>query len=229
VVGVQRTAEEIGRAFPGTKVIISSAEKLVLEVPDEPSLVLATPQAEPKAVGGYAAAVILDADKSLGRAELRVGEESLRRWLAVTALVRPAASQGTVLIVGDAAERTVQALLRLDPVGYSERELAERSAASLPPGVKLVSFTGDEPTLFSALEHLELPAGVTVVGPYPLEYGDAPSSAPPAKDASARLNLISPLDQAADLVAAVKLMLAKRSSRKLPGSFRCQVDPQIVS
>ena len=65
VVGARRTAEELGRAFPGTTVITSAGEAVVSEVDGRPALVVATPGAEPPASGGYGAALLLD---SLGAA-----------------------------------------------------------------------------------------------------------------------------------------------------------------
>ena len=59
--------------------------------PPSPALVVATPGAEPVAEGGYGAALLLDGWALLGRADLRAGEEALRRWLNAAALVRPRA------------------------------------------------------------------------------------------------------------------------------------------
>jgi primosomal protein N' (replication factor Y) len=78
VVGVQRTTEEFGRAFPGTRVLSSSADARVTAVDDRPAIVLATPGAEPPARFGYAAAVLLDGAALLRRADLRAGEEAPR-------------------------------------------------------------------------------------------------------------------------------------------------------
>ena len=47
VVGARRTAEELGRAFPGTTVITSGGDAMVAAVPGEPAVVVATPGAEP--------------------------------------------------------------------------------------------------------------------------------------------------------------------------------------
>jgi primosomal protein N' (replication factor Y) len=81
-VGSQRTAEELGRAFPGVSVRVSGAgasEGVLGEVPSGPALVVATPGAEPVAVGGFAAALLLDAQVGAGE---RDETETLRRWLA---------------------------------------------------------------------------------------------------------------------------------------------------
>src|SRR5208337_3380009 len=60
VVGARRTAEELGRAFAGTPVVTSAGDAIVAEVAARPALVVATPGAEPRAAGGYGAALLLD-------------------------------------------------------------------------------------------------------------------------------------------------------------------------
>ena len=49
VTGAARTAEELGRAFPGVPVRTSGGQHVLAEVPAEPALVIATPGAEPVA------------------------------------------------------------------------------------------------------------------------------------------------------------------------------------
>ncbi len=88
VVGARRTAEELGRAFPGTTIVTSGGDAMVAHVPDAPALVVATPGAEPVAEGGYGAALLLDGWALLGRQDLRAAEDALRRWMAAAALVR---------------------------------------------------------------------------------------------------------------------------------------------
>jgi hypothetical protein len=66
VTGAGRTAEELGRAFPGTPVVVSGGAAVVETVPPAPALVVATPGAEPRADGGYAAAVLPPEAEVLG-------------------------------------------------------------------------------------------------------------------------------------------------------------------
>ena len=107
VVGARRTAEELGRAFPGTTVITSAGEAVVPEVADRPALVVATPGAEPRASDGYGAALLLDSWALLGRQDLRAAEDTLRRWMAAAALVRARAMAGggVVAMVADRRSR----------------------------------------------------------------------------------------------------------------------------
>lgn len=218
VSGIVRTAEELGRAFPGTVVRQASAEKPLTEVDDTPALILATPGAAPRASHGYAAAILLDAEQMLGRAELRAGEEALRRWLAVTSLVRAGEDGGTVMLVADPSLREAQALLRLDPVGYAERELAERRSAGLPPAAKVVTIEGSEASLAAMADRLELPPGVDRLGPF--EVAQKP-------DPLYRFTLRAELSVGAALVAAVRSLVSVRSAKK-EEPVRVRVDPQVM-
>ncbi|WP_412867056.1 primosomal protein N', partial [Cellulomonas sp. 179-A 9B4 NHS] len=80
-VGSERTAEELGRAFPGATVRVSGARAaggVLASVPDRPALVVATPGAEPDAPSGYAAAVLLDAAVASAGSRLGAEPDALR-------------------------------------------------------------------------------------------------------------------------------------------------------
>ena len=164
VVGAMRTAEELGRAFPGVRLVTSGRDGVLDEIPAEPALVVATPGAEPRAVDGYAAALLLDGWALLDRPDLRAGEEALRRWLSAAALVRPAAEGGKVVIVADSGRRPVQGLLRWDPWWASARELADRQAVHLPPDVRLAEVTGTLASVEDLLAVAHLPKAADVLG-----------------------------------------------------------------
>ena len=102
-------------------------------VPGGPALVVATPGAEPVATGGYGAALLLDGWALLGRQDLRAAEDTLRRWMAATTLVRSRGDGGVVAVVAESTMPTVQALIRWDPVGHAEAELDARAEVGLPP------------------------------------------------------------------------------------------------
>ncbi|MDQ1616909.1 MAG: hypothetical protein QOJ60_2848, partial [Actinomycetota bacterium] len=171
-VGSRRTAEELGRAFPRVPVHSSEGDRTLAVVGPEPALVVATPGAEPVAAGGYAAALLLDGHVLLGRPDLRSAEESLRRWLAAAALVRPASEQGVVVLLADPAQPAAAALVRWDPVGFGERELAERVATRLPPAARLASLTAAAEPLRAFLEAARLPPGTELLGPVPVRRRD---------------------------------------------------------
>ncbi len=168
-IGAGRTAEEIGRAFPGIPVVNSSGPKVRATVPAEPALVIATPGAEPVAAHGYGAALLLDGGVLLGRPDLRAAEETLRRWMAAAALVRPASGGGRVVIGADGSLAAVQALIRWDPAGHAAAELAARRELGFPPAVAMASLEGGEAAVLSAIDRLELPARAELLGPVALD------------------------------------------------------------
>lgn len=136
IIGARRTAEEIGRSFPGTRVITSGAGEVHASVGSDPAIVVATPGAEPVAEGGYASVLLLDAWASLDRPDLRASEEAVRRWFAAAGLCRAWADGGVVVLCGAPSHVTippVEALVRWDPQWFAGRELAERAELSLPP------------------------------------------------------------------------------------------------
>lgn len=218
VTGAVRTAEELGRAFPGVKVRTSGGESVIPAVPDEPALVIATPGAEP--VGTYDAALLLDGWALLGRPSLRAGEEAVRRWLAAAALVR---AGGTVLVHADAALPAVQALIRWDPVGYSERELDDRSELGFPPAVRMAAVTGSSDAVASLLS--SVPPGFEVLGPVKLDRGGAPGA---QEEEQVRALLRAPRSRGAALARALHAAQAARSARKEGGGVRVQLDPAEV-
>ena len=219
VVGAERTAEELGRAFPQTPVRQSVGGRAVSGVPDKPAIVVATPGAEPPAEGGYSGAVLLDTALLLLRPDLRAAEEALRRWLNVVALVRGGADGGSVIAVGESAGRALQALVRVDPGGFAARELAERAEARFPPTVRLVRIEGPPEALTELLSLARLPEQTEVLGP--VENGLMPGTDQPVS----RLTLRAPRATGAALVLAVKDAVAIRSARKSEGALRVLVDP----
>jgi len=242
-VGARRTAEEIGRAFPGVPILNSSGSAGRPQVPDGPAIVVATPGAEPVAPTGYGAALLLDGRLLLGRPDLRAAEETLRRWLAAAALVRPARRGGQVIVGAEAAVSTVQALIRWDPAGHAEAELAARRELGFPPAVAMASIDGSQEAIMDALDRLQLPPDAEVLGPVPLDGSDPDADHqvdgvtdgsgalklgldPDVGDGSRLRALIrAPLAQRKALSAALHALAAGRSARKLGGGLRITVDP----
>jgi primosomal protein N' (replication factor Y) len=223
VTGAARTAEELGRAFPGVPVRTSGGQHVLATVPAEPALVIATPGAEPVAAGGYAAALLLDGWALLGRPSLRAAEEALRRWLNAAALVRPA---GSVVVLADAALPAVQALIRWDPVLFAERELAERAELGFPPAVRMASVTGAPEALAEFVGAASLPSQAEVLGPVPVEAPAGPGvSAETLERALIRINRGDGLA----LARALHTAQATRSARKDGGPVRVQLDPAEVA
>lgn len=231
VVGAERTAEELGRSFPGTPVRQSSAGQVAATVPATPAIVVATPGAEPHAEGGYAGAVLLDTPLLLLRADLRAAEEALRRWLNAVALVRGGAEGGSVIAVGESAGRALQALVRVDPAGFASRELVDRGEAHFPPAAKLLTVEGGAEALAEFVALAQLPPHAEVLGPVelPAERRAGTAAATGALEGQlSRLTLRAPRAEGAALVRAAKDVSAIRSARKSEGALRVRVDPVAI-
>lgn len=223
VVGARRTAEELGRAFPGVPVRTSGGDTVLATVPAKATVVVATPGAEPVADGGYGAGLLLDAWALLSMPDLRAGEESLRRWLNAAALVRGEPDGGTVIVVAPGELRPVQALLRWQPRWHAERETAERSALHLPPAARMAAITGTAIGVRDLLDAAALPAGTEVLGPMPDPGGSR--DGPPVE----RLLVRVPRRLGGELATGLKQAAAQRSARKVPDPVRIELDPQRIA
>ncbi|ODR25307.1 primosomal protein N' [Mycolicibacterium porcinum] len=225
VVGACRTAEELGRAFPGTSVITSGGDAVLDAVGEGPALVVSTPGAEPIAAGGYGAALLLDAWALLGRQDLRAAEDTLRRWMAAAALVRPRTDGGVVAVVAESAISTVQALIRWDPVGHADAELDARGEVGLPPAVHMAAIDGTTTAVEALLDTAQLPDVAETLGPVELPFG---ARRPPGLDADAevsRMLVRVPRDGGLELAAALRRATAVLSARKDQQPCRIQIDP----
>jgi primosomal protein N' (replication factor Y) len=230
VVGARRTAEELGRAFPGVTVHTSGAGDVLTSVSGKPSLVIATPGAEPVAENGYAATLLLDAWASLDRPTLDASEEALRRWLAAAALTWGASQGGIAVLCGAPMHTTmplVEALVRWDPVWFAARELAERVELSLPPAVRMAQLVGARVAVQRGVEVADLADSVEQLGPLPwAPVAQAPASGA-GEDVAPKIQLLLrvSLEDGPALTAALSRMKAVRSARKEREPISVRVDP----
>ncbi|ODT96631.1 MAG: primosome assembly protein PriA [Pseudonocardia sp. SCN 72-86] len=219
VTGSRRTAEELGRAFPGVGVRQSGGGIDVLAGVDAgPGIVVATPGAEPPAEGGYGAALLLDGWALLSRPDLRVAEETLRRWLAAAALVVPHGDGGRVVVVEEAGVPVVQALVRWDPAGHAASELAARAEVGFPPAVRMASVEGSAAAVKEIADAAER-GGAEVLGPVELEGG------PPGEEPKERALLRVPRARGRGLAATLAAAQSTRSARKATDPVRVRMDP----
>lgn len=239
VVGARRTAEELGRAFPDVPVHTSGAGAVLTSVTDKPSLVIATPGAEPVAQNGYAATLLLDAWASMDRPTLDASEEALRRWLGAAALTRGASDGGVTVLCGAPTHTTlplVEALVRWDPAWFVARELAERVELSLPPAVRMAQLVGPRVAVQQAVELAGLGPEVERLGPLPWAPpagsggGSAAGGSAPVterSDGEPRIQLLlrTSLADGPSLTAALTHMKALRSARKDKVAVGVRVDP----
>lgn len=156
--GSQRTADELGRAFPNTRVIVSDGERPVAEVDERPALVIATRGAEPFAAGGYRAVLLLDGERMLARESLRVAEDCLRWWTDAASL---AADGASIVLVGVSGQ-LARALVTWDAREFARSELTARRELRFPPAVRLATIEGAPDAVEAALTRL--PASAEALG-----------------------------------------------------------------
>lgn len=171
VLGTERTAEELGRAFAKYKVITSGGDNVRAEVNAGPALVVATPGAEPRVEGGYGAAVLLDAWALLQRPDLRAVEDTFAKWMGAATLVQPHGSGGEVVVVAEPSLPAVQHLIRWDARGFATQELALRSEARFPPAVHVAVVDAPRDGLDEFFARTELPEHAELLGPVDLPPG----------------------------------------------------------
>ena len=136
--GSVRTAEELGRAFPGVPVRVADGEHRTLEIPRRPSLVIATRGAEPIVSGGYEAVMIVDGDKELQRPGLRTTENCLRWWGHAASL---AANEAPVILANvEGAFASQFSTNQWESI--VETELRERRALGFPPATRAIAVRG---------------------------------------------------------------------------------------
>jgi primosomal protein N' (replication factor Y) len=164
--GASRTAEDLGRAFPGVRIIVADGDRPILSVGSEPALVIATRGAEPRAAGGYRAVLLLDGDRMAARESLRVGEDCLRWWSNATALAARGAP--TFLVgVGGALASALSTWRQRD---YARAELADRRRLRFPPAVRVASVTGSLEAVTNAVAAVSI-APDDVLGPVETSAG----------------------------------------------------------
>ena len=234
VTGVRRTAEEIGRAFPGVPVHTSGSGEVLATVGSAPSLVIATPGAEPVADGGYSAVVLLDAWALLDLRVVAAPVEAARRWMAAAALARA----GRAVVLAGAPEAialpAVEALVRWDPAWLAARELADRRELGLPPAARIAQLTGSRRALEEALAQVDLPPAAQVLGPLPFtaadgfrasgrEDGSEATGERPVADHQVLVRV--PVAHTVELTRALLALKASRSARKAAEVVGVRVDP----
>ncbi len=148
--GASRTAEDLGRAFPGVRVIVADGERTVQHVDSRPAIVIATRGAEPIAAGGYRAVLLLDGERMVARESLRVAEDCLRWWSNAVALAAPGAP--TVLVGVGGALAT--ALVTWQQARFASAELADRRRLRFPPAVRVATVSGTVDAVSGAIAHL---------------------------------------------------------------------------
>lgn len=209
-VGSGRTAEELGRAFPGTRVILADGDHPVQRIGAAPALVVATRGAEPIAEGGYQAVLLLDGERMLARESLHVAEDCLRWWQSAAGLAAPGAPTVLVGVSGPLARDFATGRL----VEFAHAELADRRELRFPPAVRLASVTGAEATVDEVLSAVDPALLIDVLGPAPVEQEAGPARATGSSAGQVRAVLRFEYARGAEVAAAVRAAVVKNATRR---------------
>ena len=161
--GASRTAAELGRSFPNSKVVESTGENRILRVSPGKNLVISTAGAEPFVEGGYRAVVILDAQTLLLRQNLRASEEAVRLW---SNAVSKLSIDGEAVLVG-LSGALAQKFCLWQQLEIASEELSSRKELLLPPALRLGSIAGTHALLVELANALSSVSKVKVLGPAP--------------------------------------------------------------
>lgn len=162
--GVTRTAKEFGKAFPNVRLIESTGDKRLVQIPSEKCLVIATAGAEPYVEGGYTAVILLDAKVLLSRQSLRAQEDAVRLW---SNAIAKGANNCSSVLVGVSGELSRQFSL-WNHFRIAQKELISRIELGLPPALRVGSVTSDLGIVSKISEVLSQFASVQTIGPAPI-------------------------------------------------------------
>ena len=155
----------------------------------------------------------------------------------------PHSDGGRVVVMADAAEPVVQALVRWDPAGHAAAELAGRAEVGFPPAVRMAAVEGSAAAVAEVLAELGIgPAGWTSAGggrtgrggPLPgwrcwvrssWSRRRRRSPGQPAGRPRERALLRVPRAEGRALAAALHAAQAARTARKAPDPVRIRLDP----
>jgi primosomal protein N' (replication factor Y) len=181
--GIDRTAEEIGRALNKVPILISSGSKQITELPSGKHVVLATAGSEPD--GEYSAVILLDGERIFNRPSLRSEELAKFLWFKLLCL---ASTDAEVFLSLPNNHPLVQSVLRNESSYGSIDLLKERKLAKLPPYYRIAVIEGKNSEISKFAENLWSKSDFEITGPIP------------SNSDLSRLIVRSPLEQASNLV-----------------------------
>jgi len=164
--GIDRNAEEIGRAIPKTSILISSGAKQIQSLPKGRHIVLATAGSEP--AGQYSGIVLLDGEKIFNRPSLRAEELARLIWFA--SLCRSTENSEVFLSLPN-SHPVVQSMLRFDSQSAAISELRNRELAKLPPFYRIALVSGEGPEISKFAGNLKMNGKYEVTGPIDIDKG----------------------------------------------------------
>ena len=145
--------------------------------------------------------------------------------MAAAALVRARDEGGTVTVVAESSIPTVQSLIRWDPVGHAEAELAARTEVALPPSVHMAALDGATDAVAALLDEVQLPDSAELLGPVELPLGARRPPGTPADVPVIRMLVRVDREQGLALAGELRRGIAVTSARQTDEPVRVQIDP----
>lgn len=162
--GIERTAEEIGRAIPKIAILVSSGNKQISSLPSGRHIVISTAGSEPNGV--YSSVVMLDGEKIFNRPSLRAEELAKFHWFS---LLSKASNSAEIFVSLPNHHPSVQCLLRGDSLANAASELSSREKAKLPPFYRVAVVIGDKPEISKFAENLRNDKTYEITGPITID------------------------------------------------------------
>lgn len=162
--GIDRNAEEIGRAAPKVPILVSSGAKQIVELPNGKYIVLATAGSEP--LGRFKGLILLDGEKIFNRPSLRGDEFARFQWFSALTKVLP---NSEIFVTLQNNHPVVQSMLKEDANSGASLELIDREKAKLPPYYRVAVVNGGSTEISKFAENLRLNKSFEITGPIKLD------------------------------------------------------------
>jgi len=133
--GIEKIAEDFGRAFPNTEIHIATADKEIEGEVSKRSIVLATVGAAPNL--NYAATLVLEG--------INLGSDMRSEERYLSTLFRYAASSaGNLMVVERDEHPVVNSLIKWNPIPYLNRLISDLAEADLPPSTRHILLKSED-------------------------------------------------------------------------------------
>ena len=165
VSGQKKIVEEIGKSFPGVKIITSGGQNILRKIKNERCIVVATPGAEPVPEIPYSALIVIDAYLFLAKAGLSSNEDTYRKWINAISLVSKKSDGGKVFINLDTNNRIIQSFIKKTSDWYLDYEYRIRKETNLYPVKDTYVVTGQINEINEINTELDKIEGLLTLGP----------------------------------------------------------------
>jgi primosomal protein N' (replication factor Y) len=208
--GIDRNAEEIGRAVPKASILISSGNKQIRDLPNGRHIVLATAGSEPHAA--YMSCVLLDGEKMFNRPSLRSEEFAKFQWFSSLCKILP---NGEVFVTLQNHHPVVQSMLKADSNSGALLDLISREKAKLPPYYRVATVIGSNVEISKFAENLRSKKDYEITGPVKFDLSQS------------KLIIRVPLEEGSNLVDLLD-DVSKIQGVKGRQIFKIRVDPYDI-